>query len=650
VEESPKKETKEEKKKRLAEERAKAKAWAEERKKKLAGAAAVSSPSPKKIESESAIDPVKSPAVTKKRSTRRSSTGPSSAPTPVSSKKVKRKKEDSPPKSQKKEDESDDSSTEVKKPSIKRRKTVESPKQEETPVVAVERTTVTTASVSLDSVTSPRPSHVKKSTRSTKKSVSAPVVIAPIDANIIMSPNKKRVTSPKKKKKVVIQETPIVAHLEEQAEEEEEKESPQNKLGKTLLLPILITLIGFLVLAFNTSSNVTQTSSTHQLHQDETPKTSCFINHGIQPKTDLKTVEKVVEDGSTQKVESEVTIPLKPVTCENPVPCPQNARCEGGMVVDCLDDSSLVWKNEDGSESSFYIWNEDTDACVLSPDSLKGILSIHSTLVNLTLEQICSSRFGLGPTCSLSSQDVWKNSDETEIMFDINAVAKLSKVSSMDNFVKSMNLLMSDDTLNVPSAVISHTGNNDKKYVGLSTDFVQNHLPIPFSCWLRTLGWNLMSAFASFIYVVIGVLLNIGWAIFSSNPIPTFIVSVLIYVLVWIRGRRLKNVNLRKRVVEVQKMAYDKLMIDCNEGEGYATLHLRDEIAHELYPEPCHERKLLLNDVWPRVVNAVRVDNRVTKSRKSIGGKNLEWWEWVVEPARRSRRSLEGTSAKKKEA
>ena len=209
---------------------------------------------------------------------------------------------------------------------------------------------------------------------------------------------------------------------------------------------------------------------------------------------------------------------------------------------------------------------------------------------------------------------------------------------------------MSDDTLNVPSAVISHTGNNDKKYVGLSTDFVQNHLPIPFSCWLRTLGWNLMSAFASFIYVVIGVLLNIGWAIFSSNPIPTFIVSVLIYVLVWIRGRRLKNVNLRKRVVEVQKMAYDKLMIDCNEGEGYATLHLRDEIAHELYPEPCHERKLLLNDVWPRVVNAVRVDNRVTKSRKSIGGKNLEWWEWVVEPARRSRRSLGGTSAKKKEA
>lgn len=648
MEESPKKETKEEKKKRLAEERAKAKAWAEERKKKLAGAAAVSSPSPKKIESESAIDQTKSPVVTKKRSTRRSSTGPRSAPTPMSSKKVKRKKEDSPPKSQKKEDESDDSSTEVKKPSIKRRKTVESPKQEETPVVSVERTTVPTASVSIDSITSPRPSHVKKSTRSTKKSVSAPVAIAPVDANIIMSPTKKRVTSPKKKKKVVIQETPVVAHLEEHAEEEDQ-ESPQNKLGKTLLLPILITLIGFLVLAFNTSSNVPQTDSAHQLHQDETPKTYCFLNHWIQPRTQLKTVEKVVEDGSTQKVNTEVTIPLKPVTCENPVSCPQNARCEGGMVVDCLDDSSLIWKNEDGSESSFYIWNEDTDACVLSPDALKGILSIHSTLVNLTLEQICSSRFGLGPSCSLSSQDMWKNSDETEIMFDMNVVAKLSKVSSMDNLDKSMKLLMSDETLNVPSAVISRTGNNDKKYVGLSADFVQNHLPIPFSCWLRTLGWNLMSAFASFLYVVIGVLLNIGWAIFSSNPLPTFIVLVLIYILVWIRGRRLKNADLRKRVVEVQKMAYDKLMIDCNEGEGYATLHLRDEIAHELYPEPCYERKFLLNDIWPRVVNAVRVDNRVTKSRKIIGGKNLEWWEWVVEPARRSRRSLGGTRTKKKE-
>jgi hypothetical protein len=653
-EDSPKKETKEEKKIRLAEERAKAKAWAEERKKKLAGLATVSSPSPKKAKSESVLTEMMSPVGSKKRSSsRRSSTEPSSASTRVSSKKVKRKKDDSPPKSESKGNESDESSTEVKKPSTKRRKIMGSPKKEETPAVAVE-TTATTASVPIESMVSPRPSVTKKSKRqSPKKMIPAPVAIAPIDANIIMSPTKKRVASPKKKKTVVIQEAPIVvASLEEHVEEEEEEEkgeaeSTTNNFGKKLLFPILITVLGFIVLALHTSSNEPKPTHLNQDTHDEISKGSCFLNYGFQPRTETKMVNQTMEDGLIQEVESIVTIPLDPVTCENPTACPQNARCEGGVIVDCLDDSSLMWKDDNGSESSIYVLNEEKNACVLSPDALKGMLSIHSTLVNLTLEQICASRFGLGPTCSVSSQD-YKNNGGKEIMFDINVVATMANISSMDNFNKSMSLLKSDESLSVPSSILSLVGKDDIEYIGLSSDFVQNQLPIPFSCWLRTLGWNLMYAFGNFMYFVIGILLNIGWDIFSSKPIPTFLVAVLVYILVWIRGRRLKNADLRKRVVEVQKLAYDKLMLDCDEGEGYAALHLRDEIAHELYPEPCYERKFLVNDVWPRVVNAVRVDNRVTKTRKSIGGKNLEWWEWVVEPARRSRRSLE-TSAKKKE-
>ena len=73
--------------------------------------------------------------------------------------------------------------------------------------------------------------------------------------------------------------------------------------------------------------------------------------------------------------------------------------------------------------------------------------------------------------------------------------------------------------------------------------------------------------------------------------------------ILWIRSKRAKIASLRKEACDLQNLAYDKLIMDCNEGEGYAGLHLRDEIAHELYPEPCAARKRLMNVVWPRAVD-----------------------------------------------
>ena len=104
------------------------------------------------------------------------------------------------------------------------------------------------------------------------------------------------------------------------------------------------------------------------------------------------------------------------------------------------------------------------------------------------------------------------------------------------------------------------------------------------------------------------------------------------------RNKRRRTRELRKEAAEIQKIAYDKLKWD--EGEGYAALHLRDEIAHELFPEPCMARRRLMAEVWPRVVASIRADNRVTKSRKSIQGKSMEWFEWVAESSMNSRRSV----------
>ncbi len=112
-------------------------------------------------------------------------------------------------------------------------------------------------------------------------------------------------------------------------------------------------------------------------------------------------------------------------------------------------------------------------------------------------------------------------------------------------------------------------------------------------------------------------------------------------ILRCIAGERFRSCNIGSyKLDDIQNIAYDKLVMDCNEGEGYASLHLRDEIAHELYPEPCAARQRLHNLVWPRVVALIRADNRVTKSRKTVGGKSLEWFEWASDSSRKSRRSL----------
>lgn len=388
---------------------------------------------------------------------------------------------------------------------------------------------------------------------------------------------------------------------------------------------------------------------------------NCFQNHGFEPKKRSVMVEYVAENGTEAVKESFVTVPLASVNCSNPKPCPAHGRCEGGLLLDCLNDSSLMWKvNGDETMNAttvvvdrpFYIPNEKNNTCILSPEALHGIQSFHSTLVKLTVEQVCSSIFGLGMKCSISDADVVKgNDDGITVAFDLLSVARLANISFQENVDHVVHVLLESigEFSNVTSSVVSSKAKDDKEFIGLATDYIENQLRVPFSCWLRNVIWKFMSGMAYFMCIMMGSILNIVCGIFSSNPIPAFVTTVVMVVFIWIRKTRERNIQVRKRVVEIQQMAYDKLMLDCNEGEGYAALHLRDEISHQLYPEPCYERNLFVNHIWQKVVASVRMDNRVTKSRKTIGGKNLEWWEWVAEPARKSRRSLIGVHSKKNE-
>ena len=87
---------------------------------------------------------------------------------------------------------------------------------------------------------------------------------------------------------------------------------------------------------------------------------------------------------------------------------------------------------------------------------------------------------------------------------------------------------------------------------------------------------------------------------------------------------------------------YDRLA-ECPDSDGgFAALHLRDEVGHDMYPTSWSKRHWMNDDVWPRVKLEILADNRVRKYRKVADGKDLEHWDFAIQSkrGRRLRKSL----------
>lgn len=319
--------------------------------------------------------------------------------------------------------------------------------------------------------------------------------------------------------------------------------------------------------------------------------------------------------------------------CDNPSSCPQYGRCEGGKLIDCLLED-IPW------EGGFYVPSNQGDQCVVSSSAMESMLKLHSTLVDLTVEYVCRSNFGLGPTCELAKEDIVENGS---ILFKADAISDLTGIDKDD--METLLKMMENEDI-VTSEVTKSDDEISEDLIGMSESYINNQLPIPAPCYFRIAMWDLIRVVSTFFYGFVMMVLGFMWSIAVANPIPTLVVGIITYAVSWVRTKRAKVAGLRREAVEIQNIAYDKLIVDCEEdGEGCAALHLRDEIAHEIYPEPCVARQRFNTVVWPKVLALVRADNRITKSRKSVGGKALEWWQWVANTSsRKSRLSLAGNT------
>jgi hypothetical protein len=412
--------------------------------------------------------------------------------------------------------------------------------------------------------------------------------------------------------------------VEVQNEEEErtEEDATQKPYGKssllstfmdnlvkctalTLSLSMLLFLITSLIVPTKNDSHVSVAIESNDTSPMSTNKIPCFYNVGF--------------GGENEEMD---------LPCKNPVDCPAYGRCEGGKLIDCLLED-IPWKGK-----SFYVPSESGDKCIPSSSASEAMGHLKDVLIGLSVDYVCRSNIGLGPVCRVPMENICAN--DAAITFDSNSVATVANLTSTEMDVLLRHLVENVD-------IVQHEkkdGDSIVHFVGLSQEYINTKLPIPTACYVRMLAWDFIRIFSASIYGAIKVLLFLLWSITVSNPIPTFVLGAVSYGIFWVYQKRSKVIALRKESSKIQNIAYDKLIMDCNEGEGYAALHLRDEIAHELYPEPCSARTRFNAVVWPRVVVLVRSDNRVTKTRKTIGGKSLEWWEWVADSSRKSRRSL----------
>lgn len=107
-----------------------------------------------------------------------------------------------------------------------------------------------------------------------------------------------------------------------------------------------------------------------------------------------------------------------------------------------------------------------------------------------------------------------------------------------------------------------------------------------------------------------------------SYPIPTVIGMFLMFVVHAIRTRRKRTQALRKETRDIREKAYEKLKL---RSDRYGEQHLRDDIAHELYPDSLMLRKKFMSEIWPRVLVEVRCDSRIKRGFSA----GMEWWEWA---------------------
>mmetsp|Transcript_37619 Transcript_37619/g.42414 ORF Transcript_37619/g.42414 Transcript_37619/m.42414 type:complete len:584 (-) Transcript_37619:322-2073(-) len=169
------------------------------------------------------------------------------------------------------------------------------------------------------------------------------------------------------------------------------------------------------------------------------------------------------------------------------------------------------------------------------------------------------------------------------------------------------------------------SGEGDSLYLGLPENF---NLNLPFYCKLGDTAHSILETIGSLLLNIISIIVINYWGFLKNYPKLSGSGLFGFGVFLVTRKRRVKREQRERKIDQVRGETDN--VLKGNPAVGHIVLHIRDEIAMQLYPHSRKERQSLINEIWPKIVNIVQYDTRVRKTKRMVDGKPRDVWQWVA--------------------
>ena len=297
----------------------------------------------------------------------------------------------------------------------------------------------------------------------------------------------------------------------------------------------------------------------------------------------------------------------------NCLPCPKFGLCEENKLISC-----------ELASSSIFVLNDDKSTCILSSECQQIWHNVKQQMEETTQQHYCSyhgqQQHSANTIIYRSIKDfVWSTNNNSQQEQD-------STMECLDETVLPMyNMTMEK----VPK---------EGWMIGLSMEYVQQELPITWSCYMYLLCVQLLIFLLWDIpLILLKKIISITFYYYPKQSICFVLgTTILSKIVRRIRERRARNQQIQDVCHKVRDILVE------NSTDGCAVLHVRDELGYHYYPHNKHnQRKYHFNQIiWPKVEDDINSDNRIAKSTKFVPNKgHMKWWTWIASTTNTPHRS-----------
>jgi len=340
------------------------------------------------------------------------------------------------------------------------------------------------------------------------------------------------------------------------------------------------------------------------------------------------------------------------------LPCPANAMCYKGMIVDCR---GPVWQLA-GSGTEKY--------CVLSQAINETYSSVVEFVQEWSIQPMCLNHVdGPKPISyytytrpvveEASKREIVTIADYPETMMTNDEAIPLytwtmiyREVEVPDEFDDwNWGLLKAANVIH-QKLVLEEDGTS--LLLGLSPEenaaVVANRLPS--ICKTRRqmkagLDWvtgailsistSLLIYFYNLSRYCFTTVYNVSWHCFKTHPWWSLLISAVVWLLTKKYRSHLAKKRHLSRVAAVRLLALERLQDALSQAPGdglrkgeVVVIHLRDSLSFALHETDHLKRLEFVQTVWPAVTRHIEGDNRVRKQLRPVDGVSRKVWMWVA--------------------